>query len=331
MNTAVSSLQIDVLEPVVLGGVTQWIRIRGADPGNPVLLLMQQGPGLPMINEVRGFDQRLGLEQIFTVVYWDQRGTGLSARSLRNRGDRRQITVAQMVDDAIELLELLHDRFERAALVAGFSFGATFAAYAAVKRPDLVAALIAVGMDIDIPAAERHTYQFAVTTARQRNNVRAIHQLESIGPPPHLTSKQFRTRAKWAANFDGVTRGATFNSLFRSLVSSVVRSPDYSTGDLIRTLLGLTGSQAALMPQLADTDLVRTVPSFDVPLVMLQGRFDQVAPAAAAQRFYDAVTAPSKQLIWFEDAAHTPQLDEPEKFRDVLVDVAATQRRLTYP
>jgi pimeloyl-ACP methyl ester carboxylesterase len=325
------SMPSDALEPVVLGGVTQWIRIRGADPGNPVLLLMQQGPGLPIINDVRRFDQSLGLEQIFTVVYWDQRGTGLSARSVSSREDRGHITVAQMVNDTIELLEMLHDRFGRPPLVAGFSFGATFAAYAAARRPDLMAGLVAVAMDIDVPAAERHTYEFVLTTARQQGNVRAIHQLESIGPPPHVTSKQFRTRAKWAANFDGVTRGATFNGLLRSLLSSVIRSPDYSSRDLIGTLRGLSASQAALLPQLADTDLVRTVPNLDVPLVMLQGRFDQVSPAPAAQRFFDSVTAPSKQLIWFEQSAHTPQLDEPDKFRDVLVDVAAAQRRLTYP
>lgn len=324
-----SSLQIDVLEPVVLGGVLQWIRVRGADRDNPVLLLMQQGPGLPIINDVPRFDHRLGLEQIFTVVYWDQRGTGLSARSLHNRQDRLDITVTNMVHDTIDVLEMLHDRYERKTFIAGFSFGATFAAYAAVKRPDLVAALIAVGMDIDVPAAERHTYQFALDTARRRNNVRAIHQLESIGPPPHLTSKQFRTRAKWAANFGGVTRDATFNSLLRSLLSSSLRSQDYSTADVLRTIRGLAASQAALLPQLADTDLVRTVPSLDVPLVMVQGQLDQVAPATPAQRFYDSVTAPSKRLIWFEDSAHTPQLDQPDKFRDVLLDVAHAHRRAT--
>jgi pimeloyl-ACP methyl ester carboxylesterase len=282
-----------------------------------------------MLNEVRNFDRHLGLEQVFTVVYWDQRGTGLSARSPSNRQDRLDITVAHMVADAIELLEMLRDRFGSPSFVAGFSFGATFAAYAAVKRPDLIAALVAVGMDIDVPAAERHTYQFVLNTARQRNNVRAIHQLESIGPPPHLTSKQFRTRAKWATNFGGVTRGATFIRLLRSLMSSVVHSPDYSIADLIGTLRGFGSSQAALLPQLSDTDLVHTVPSLEVPLVMVQGRLDQVAPAAVAQRFYDCVTAPTKQLIWFEESAHTPQLDEPDKFRDVLLDVAYANRSAT--
>jgi len=298
-----------VLEPVVLGGVTQWIRIRGEDVTNPVLLLMQQGPGVPIINEVRRFDRHLGLERHFTVVYWDQRGTGLSSQSLRRGPGRFDISVTNMVGDTVALLDLLADRFGGKTFVAGFSFGATFAVYAAVKRPDLVEAVIAVGLDIDIPAAERHTYRFVLDAARKPNHRRAIRQLEAIGPPPHLTVKQFRTRARWAVNFGGVTRGATFTSMMRSLLTSLVRSADYSTFDLIRTLRGITASQAALLRQLADTDLIRDVPRLDIPLVMIQGRRDQVAPGPAAQRFFDAVSAPMKRLEWFDESAHTPQQD----------------------
>jgi pimeloyl-ACP methyl ester carboxylesterase len=84
-------------------------------------------------------------------------------------------------------------------------------------------------------------------------------------------------------------------------------------------------SQAALLPQLATTDLVRTIPRLDVPLIMAQGRRDQVAPGEAAQRFHDSVTAPSKRLVWFERSAHTPHLEEPAKFRDLLMTVRASQ------
>ena len=85
----------------------------------------------------------LGLEKAFTVVYWDQRGTGLSLRENSNRAD---ISMARMVGDTVSLLELLRDRFGGKTFVAGFSFGGTFAAYAAVQRPDLVATLVAAGM-----------------------------------------------------------------------------------------------------------------------------------------------------------------------------------------
>jgi pimeloyl-ACP methyl ester carboxylesterase len=156
---------------------------------------MQQGPGLPIINEARRLEHLLGLENAFTVVYWDQRGTGLSSPSLREDPNRFEISVARMVDDTVTLLELLRGRFGGETLVAGFSFGATFAVYAAARRPELVAALVAAGMDIDMPAAENNAYAFALDAARRRGNRRAIRQLEAIGPPPHTTAKQFITRA----------------------------------------------------------------------------------------------------------------------------------------
>jgi pimeloyl-ACP methyl ester carboxylesterase len=189
-----------------------------------------------------------------------------------------------------------------------------------VRRPDLVAALVATGMDIDIPAAEENAYAFALDAARRRGNRRAIRQLEAIGPPPHTTVKQFMTRARWVANFGGLATNANVSSVRRTLLVSLVRSRDYSTVDVIRTLRGMSASQAALLPQLATTDLVRTVPRLDVPLVMAQGRLDQVAPGEAAQRFHDSVTAPSKQLVWFEASAHTPHLEESAKFRDLLMN-----------
>ena len=318
-------MKIDSLEGIQLGGITQWIRVRGADVANPVLLLMQQGPGLPIINDAARLEHLLGLEDAFTVVYWDQRGTGLSSRPFGKNSNQFEISVTRMVDDTVTLLEVLHDRFGGKTVVAGFSFGATFAAYAAVRRPELVAALVATGMDIDLPMAENNAYAFALDAARQRGHRRAIRQLEAIGPPPHTTMRQFTTRARWVANFGGVAANATFTSLLRALLVSLVRSPDYSAAAVIRTLRGFVASQAALLPQLACTDLVNTVPRLDVPVVMAQGRLDQVAPGEAAQRFHDSLTAPSKQLVWFESSAHSPHLEEPVKFRDLLMNVRASQ------
>ena len=126
------------------------------------------------------------------------------------------------------------------------------------------------------------------------------------------------------ANFGGVATNANFNSVRRALLASLVRSPDYSAADVIRAVRGIRASQAALLPQLATTDLVRTMPHLDVPLVMAHGRLDQVAPGDAAQRFHDSLTAPSKQLVWFERSAHTPHLEEPAKFRDLFMNVTAS-------
>jgi pimeloyl-ACP methyl ester carboxylesterase len=279
---------------------------------------MQWGPGLPIINEVRRFERLLGLERHFTVVYWDQRGAGLS---LRDESALNGLSPERMVDDTVSMLEFLRARFGAPPIVAGFSFGATFAAYAARDRPDLVATLVGVGMDVDLSAAEANAYEFAVTAAHRFGNRRATRQLEAIGPPPHVDQKAFSTRARWVTNFGGVTTNADYNSILRTLLGSLVRSPDYSFADLTRTLRGISKTQSLLLPALADTHLVRTVPRLEVPVVMVQGRLDQVAPGDVAQNFYDSLDAPDKRFRWFERSAHTPHFEEPERFRDVLIAV----------
>jgi pimeloyl-ACP methyl ester carboxylesterase len=317
-------MHIDRLEAVELGNTTQWIRIRGEDTSNPVLLLIQQGPGLPMMNEARRFELLLGLEQVFTVVYWDQRGCG---RSLRTRADSTDISLELMVADTISLLALLRIRFGGPIYVVGFSFGATVGAYATGRRPDLVATLVTVGLDIDGAAASRHAYDFALGTARTSANRRAIRQLESIGPPPHLKSEQFSTRARWAANFGGVTTNETYGSLVRGLLASLVRSPDYSVADVVRTVRGITTTPAALLPDIANLDLMRALPALGVPVVMVQGAHDQVSPGEVAQQYATELHAPSKQFVWFEHSAHTPHLEEPDKFRDLLLQLRAVPAR----
>jgi pimeloyl-ACP methyl ester carboxylesterase len=111
----------------------------------------------------------------------------------------------------------------------------------------------------------------------------------------------------------------------RHLIASLLRSPDCSVRDVVRTVRGITATQAALLPELAELDLTRTLPSIDVPVVVVQGRHDQVAPGTTAQRYTDALDAPSKQLVWFENSAHTPHLEEPGKFRDLLMRARANQ------
>src|SRR4029077_10503243 len=89
-------MEIDLREPVQLGDSTQWIRIRAASTGNPPLLLIQMGPGLPMLNEASTLGRVVPLENDFTAISWAQR---VGARSLRPPAASRELSLPAMVSD----------------------------------------------------------------------------------------------------------------------------------------------------------------------------------------------------------------------------------------
>ena len=69
-----------------------------------------------------------------------------------------------------------------------------------------------------------------------------------------------------------MTTDETHGSIARGLVASLLRSPDYSPGDVVRTLRGVSATQEALLSELAVMDLVQSLPTIGVPVVMVQGR-----------------------------------------------------------
>jgi pimeloyl-ACP methyl ester carboxylesterase len=118
-----------------------------------------------------------------------------------------------------------------------------------------------------------------------------------------------------------VRTGHTYSSMARGLLASMLRSPDYSLADTVRAFQGITAAQAALLPELARLDLPHTLTRLNTPIVMAQGRHDQVAPPSVAERYAELLEAPGKRLVWFERSAHMPHLEEPGRFRQLLAQV----------
>jgi pimeloyl-ACP methyl ester carboxylesterase len=319
-SDATSPRSISRLERIHLGGTEQWIRIQGKDTSNPVLLLIQQGPGLPMLNEAADDNKLWHLEDDFVVVYWDQRACG---KSFSRAIPPQSMTVEQLITDTHELIQNLSQRFNVAQLyVVGFSFGGTIAALIASRHPELVRVVVCVDMDVQFDVAERVAYEFALQQATRRRNNRALRELRRIGPPPHLNSKRFGARAKWVTNFGGANRQATYSRLLLKTLRQLVLSPDYTLSDIVGTLRGMRFTQDQLLPDLAHLDLFQMLPRLDVPVFLLQGRHDYVAPPATAEQYFQALHAPKgKQLIWFDESAHMPQYEESGKFRETLLTI----------
>ncbi|MBI4832317.1 MAG: alpha/beta hydrolase [Candidatus Lindowbacteria bacterium] len=307
---------IESLEQVTLGGVKQWILIRGWAKSNPVLLHLHGGPGAPDMALARHFDGEL--VKHFTVVHWDQRGAGKSY----SRGiPIESMNVEQFVSDTLDLTELLTKRFNAPKiLVLGHSWGTEIGSLAVARRPDLFYAFVGIGQVVNGDEGERISYDYVVGKARASGNEKALRELEEIGPPPYSTHDKLLTQRKWLDRFGGVSHtGVGMGQLTRIGLTS----PDYSLLDGINFFRGQAFSSNVwenMSKSGYHTNLFQEVPRIEVPVYFLVGRYDYNTPFELTERYYQQLEAPrGKQLIWFENSGHFIPYEEPEKYRDVLI------------
>jgi pimeloyl-ACP methyl ester carboxylesterase len=303
---------INSLEKVLLGGADQWILVRGWDRTKPLLLFIHGGPGFP---EMPFAHVNADLERDFVVVYWDQRGAGKSYPAPDDSLD-----VEQFVSDTRELTELLLKRFDAQKLfLVGHSWGSLVGALTVSRDPDKFFAYVGISQFADAPS-ERMMYRWALDQADETSKARALRELKQIGLPPYKSMRDFRTMKGWVSQFS--QRDYRPISKFH-FVRIAFASPFYSWRDLTNLAWGARSSFEELWREVFyKVNLLRDAPRLDVPVYFFEGRRDRVvtASAAMANRYFHALDAPrGKHLIWFENSGHWLQLEEPEKFRQALV------------
>jgi proline iminopeptidase len=305
-------------EPVNIGGLRQWLAIRGRDPTNPVLLFVHGGPGDPETALLFHFNK--DLSDHFTVVSWEQRGAG---RSFSPDIPPESMTLERFVEDTHEVTQYLKRRFRTERIfLAGHSWGTVVGILAAARYPEDYYAYIGISQAADQAQSEREGYDWVLETARARNNGKAVEELEKIGSPVEGSYAggvtALKRERRWIQAFGGATYGRSIWPLARVLLTSRV----YSLADKIRWFRGGRFSMRFLWkPENIRVNLFAQVPELSVPVYILQGRHDYQTTFSVAERYLDALKAPAKRLIPFERSAHTVPFDEPEKFTDVLVNV----------
>lgn len=306
------------LERLVLGGVDQGMLIRGINVANPVLLYLHGGPGTSELGMVRQHNMP-ALEQHFTVVIWDQRGAGMSCAA---RNPESGMTVEQFIADTHELTLLLCQRFRQPKIyLVGHSWGSALGALTVQRWPELYHAYVGVGQVVDMRENERISYAWTLAQAEKAGDARSVAKLKAIGPPPYLDN--FRTKlmaqrkilGKYGGEVHGNPNGGTF-ILLRGLLSA----REYSWRDRINVVRGILVGIRLMWPQILEIDLMTQVPELKVPVYFVEGRYDYEAPAVLAERYFDALKAPRKTLIWFEHSAHFVNTEEADAFNRFFID-----------
>jgi proline iminopeptidase len=307
------------LERVPIGGIDQWIEVRGENVNNPILLWIHGGPGVAFIPLSESFQGPI--EKYFTVVQWDQRGAGKTYSSNDKERQRATMNIPQLRQDTLEVANYLRKRFGRDKIfVLGHSWGSTLGLWLAHEHPELMYAYIGVGQLISSQQNRATMYRDSLAAARERHNEIAIKELESIAPypPAALGFRKDGIVNQWAEELLGPhTSGPGFTNVKRLLLD-LVSAPEYSLADDYAFVRGQQLSLNMFLPQMTDLDLAKLGLDFATPIVFFEGRQDPFCRPSLIWEYSRNINAPQKEFVWFENAGHFPFFDQKEQFADQL-------------
>lgn len=312
---------IESLETVELGGVGQSIYLRGRDRGNPVLLFLHGGPGVPEMPAARDFGLRL--EEEFVVVHWDQRGAG---KSCTPAVPDESIRLERILADTLELVDLLRARFgvDKIYLV-GHSWGSALGILAVERHPERFHAYVGLGQVVDMRENEEISYRYVVDHAKAEGNEEALTELSRIHPP-YADREELMTQRAWLGHYRGdFHAGGGMERFARALISS----PEYTLREKFSFYGCAMNSIDQAWDDLAGIDFIRDAPRIAVPVYFFAGRHDYNTPFELVERYFEILEAPHKEIVWFEESAHSPNLEEPERYQEALIQKVLEPTRST--
>jgi len=286
---AISSANgIDEGSYVTIGGIEQWITIRGEDRSNPVLLFLHGGPG--DVTNPWSFLFFTPWEKYFTIVQWDQRGAG---RTLRKTGPSvtSTMSVDRMTKDGIEVAEYLRKHLGKNKIVVlGHSFGTILELGMVRARPDLFYAYVGTGQIADEVKNYSAAYAALLRKAQATGNLQAIDELKHVGPPPYANGEGYGVQRKWSNKFEG-----SYEFLYGTTGLALV-APGGSLQDVNDWFQGQILADV-LVPQTKSLGMAGLGLEFSIPMFVFEGDEDFTTPTALARQYVEAMKAPRKEFV----------------------------------
>ena len=302
---------------VEINGVKQGMFIQSRNPANPVLLYLHGGMSDYFLTET----YPTGLEDIFTVVWWEQRGSGMSYSP---NIPRESLNVDQMISDTMVLTNYLRSRFQKDKIyLMGHSGGTFIGIQAAAQHPELYYAYIGVQQMTNQLKSEKLAYDYMLAEFKRAGNSDMVKKLEAApvtmeGGVPQAYMAMLRDQAMHMLG------GGTMHNM-HSVVTGIIlpsfASPQYTLTEKINTWTGKSRSGvSALYGTMTTTDLSKAVPELTIPVYFLEGKYDLTCIPGVTKEYFAVLKAPVKGFYTFENSAHSPIFEEPEKVQQIMRD-----------
>ncbi|MFD0713780.1 alpha/beta fold hydrolase [Paenibacillus sp. GCM10027626] len=296
---------IHLLKQVNINGAGHEVMIRGKDRRNPVLLFVHGGPGCSEIPYVRKYQDQL--EQSFTIVHYDQRGSG---KSYHFGEDYSHVTAELLIEDLLALTDYVSELLEQDhILLAAHSYGTYIGLQAAARAPEKYRAYIGIGQVADHTQSELDSLHFVLEQARLAGNQADIDRLEELRTS--IEQGEGRTPRGLIRKYGGAARLIDDNGDY---VMGFLFGSEYNGLDVIRYLRGIAATQEQLLREEAAKPLTSIVREIKLPVYFVMGKYDYMTSTQAAAAYFEQLKAPKKEFVLFEQSAHYPQFEEKEQF-----------------
>ena len=320
---------IDFSGYIELGGIKQYVSVRGESDRNPILLFLHGGPGAPV--SCVSYCYQRPLERSLTVVNWDQRGSG---RTYYENADCSRITIDTLVTDLEELIGLLRDKLPgRKIYLLGFSFGTAIALNYLSRHPEGVDAYISVGQCVDMKKGLDVNIERVLSSGKKGarfDDVNMHRLLDRIYACTEGTAiGGIKNYMRLQRLFSGSISLGNEKSIAGYFIMGSV-SPFLGARDLrwkLKQCLDTKGYftvESELMKYLfLEFDAFRLVKDFRIPVCFLSGEGDYTTPVSLVKEYARTVTAPNKRMLTVKRAGHSPMFDRPEAFVAAMNEVIA--------
>lgn len=299
---------------VNINGVEQGMFIQSREPNNPVLLFMHGGPGMPEYFLTKQFPT--GLENDFTMVWWDQRGAGLSYSP---NIPPETMTVEQYISDAVAVTNYLRNRFHKDKIyLMAQSGGSFFAIQTAQRAPELFYAYIGVGQITYQLESEQLAYTYMLAEYQARGDANMVKQLKNNPPTMTMPLPAVYDRMRDDAMHGlgvGTTRG--MKTIEAGVFFPSWFNKELTLGEKISLWRGKFYCASKLRNEVFSTDLRKKVTRLDLPVYFFSGKYDYTVNHDLSKTYLADLQAPVKGFYTFENSAHSPFFEEPEKVRKI--------------
>jgi pimeloyl-ACP methyl ester carboxylesterase len=300
---------------VTIGGIQQGMIIQSKNINNPVLLYLHGG--IPDYYLSKKYPT--GLEDYFTVVWWDQRGAGLSYNTSIHQDS---ITLELLISDTKEVTNYLRKRFGQEKIyIMGRSGGSFIGVHVVAQAPELYHAYIGMAQMSDQLESERLAYEFMVEQYKAKGDKRMVRNLESApvtrkDGTPH---SYLVLRDKAMHNL-GIGTTREMRSIIAGVFLPSLTCRDYTLTEKINMWRGKAKAGVhPLWDTILATDLIKQVPELKIPVYFFHGRYDYTVSFDLAKVYFEKIKAPLKGFYTFEQSAHSPIFEEPDRMRNIIL------------